>query len=416
MEEFVSQYPHLKLMLAFTLHLETMHVALWPVSPDILKHSSRDGLGMICFDPAVRRAHFIPCPQFLVEVVYDLGVCAQTMLRSHGVLSAADAYARECILSDVLQWQPEEGVRDLKETYFPDRELYFFCMNLIHEIQTNFFNRSDSEIRLWTLIFTAWKSALAVLTVRYIFFGQPNPDFSPHLSRSSTPNAYNHTNSHYTPYDTSVGMLSMLGEPADFEERLYLEKLDLSMDQNGIMLDAYHTDPFARTPSPLRGSRSSTTSMTLDLWQRQHDIHDGAWSELSSSLFALSEHSDALYLRYAMLPIMIMGLTSRPGSRERLVCLDCIRRFKEASSTGGAPSDPTVSSPLEFNIPWDRLDAYSAEFEREQSERAAFFELPLYASAPEWNWQDMLERLDMKILCKYLATRLDSLSPFTISR
>lgn len=138
MEEFAFHYPHLRLMLAFTLHLETMYVALWPVSPQNLKESSRGGIKTICFDPAVRRAHFTPCPQSLVEALYDIRVCAQNMLGSYGVISAADTYTRECILSNVLQWHPEEGVRDLEMSYTPDCKLYYFCKILMQKAMLTF--------------------------------------------------------------------------------------------------------------------------------------------------------------------------------------------------------------------------------------------------------------------------------------
>lgn len=210
--------------------------------------------------------------------------------------------------------------------------------------------------------------------------------------------------SQYLPYDSSVGMLPVAEQPTYMEENLDFKDLDLGMDQESVTLDAYTADPFSRTPSPFRSSRSSTASTTFDLWQRQYDIYNRAWAELFDSLFVLSGHAESLYLSYAMMPIVIMGLASRPGSRERGLCLDCFRQFKDAASSGGTTLDPTFGSPLEFDIPWDRLDAFSAEYERERSDNAVF-EPPLNGSAPDWNWRDMLLRMDVKMLCKYMVTR-----------
>lgn len=53
----------------------------------------------------------------------EMAVCGQNISRAQGQLSAADLYTREWILSDVLQYQPQEGMRYLKERLFSGREL-----------------------------------------------------------------------------------------------------------------------------------------------------------------------------------------------------------------------------------------------------------------------------------------------------
>lgn len=122
MENFASHYPHMKLMLAETLHFETMQVLLVPVPINRSKHASRRGVETLCYNPGVRKAFFVTCPLRLMEAVYDLGVCAQSIFRGHGTLSTADAYTREQILSDVLRFQPEEGSQNVQENYY-SREL-----------------------------------------------------------------------------------------------------------------------------------------------------------------------------------------------------------------------------------------------------------------------------------------------------
>jgi hypothetical protein len=122
-ENFASRYPHMKVLLAVFLHFENMHVALSPIPTEGVKLSSRSGAKAICFDPIVKKVFFTICPLSLMNPIYDMAVCAQNIHRAHGMLSEADMYTREWILSDVLRFRPEEGTQHVRNTYFPDRSL-----------------------------------------------------------------------------------------------------------------------------------------------------------------------------------------------------------------------------------------------------------------------------------------------------
>lgn len=123
MENFATHFPHLKLMLAETLHFETMHVLLLPIPPEGSKVASRRAVETLSYDPSVRKAFFILCPLRLMLAVYDMGLCAQNIFRARGTPSVADIYKREWILSDVLHFRPEEATQNVKETYYSHREL-----------------------------------------------------------------------------------------------------------------------------------------------------------------------------------------------------------------------------------------------------------------------------------------------------
>jgi hypothetical protein len=160
-------------------------------------------------------------------------------------------------------------------------------------------------------------------------------------------------------------------------------------------------DQYSPMPSPLPSPRSSTDSMSFDLWQRQYNIHNEAFSELSRSLVGFTHHENTPYLRFALLPLTILALVSRPGSSERALCLDLFETFKNLMAFDSAVPGPIGGAPLDFDIPWDRLDAYSAEIEQQQLDSMVFVGSELQDSAPEWNWWGMLSRIDFEILCKW---------------
>lgn len=121
MEHFASFYPHLKLQLARTSQFETMHVLLSPMSIEVPRQASRNGLKSICFDPKVRESLFLAIPLPLMRAVYDTAVCARNIFQGNEHPSAADVYTREWILSDILRFRPEEGVEDIQNTYYTGR-------------------------------------------------------------------------------------------------------------------------------------------------------------------------------------------------------------------------------------------------------------------------------------------------------
>jgi hypothetical protein len=122
-ENFAVCYPHLRLILAQKAHFETMHLVLSRVPITKPKQASRRALEALCYDPYVRRAYFISSPPRLTLAVYDMGVCARSLLGDDKHISVSDMHAREGTLSAVLYFQLEEGVNDLKETYFQHTEV-----------------------------------------------------------------------------------------------------------------------------------------------------------------------------------------------------------------------------------------------------------------------------------------------------
>ena len=66
-----------------------------------------------------------------------------------------------------------------------------------------------------------------------------------------------------------------------------------------------------------------------------------------------------------------------------------------------AISSPVGGQTLDFDIPWNSLDAYS-EARGEERADLRFDGDPLFEiSAPEWNWWHMLKHLDLKFVCEY---------------
>ena len=98
---------------------------------------------------------------------------------------------------------------------------------------------------------------------------------------------------------------------------------------------------------------------------------------------------------------MVLALVSRPRSSERALCLALFEKYKLFADQHNAVPNPIGGSRLDFDIPWDRLDAYSAEMEQQRREDVIFFEPQLYNSAPEWNWWYMLKRIDLKSVCEW---------------
>lgn len=181
---------------------------------------------------------------------------------------------------------------------------------------------------------------------------------------------------------------------------------------------------FRQSPIPPENAcPGSTTDLpTSDLWNRRYDIHKEAFSELVNSSFELEDYLQDACVRYVLVPLFILALVSRPGSAERALCLRYFKKFELGMVEGSdlthdgshAISSPVGGQTLDFNIPWDKLDAYSEVVEREQRERAVYGSVALGAeSAPEWNWWYMLKHLDLKFVCEYFCFALLA-APFAV--
>jgi hypothetical protein len=124
MEQLASSYPHLKLQLLGTAQMQIMLVILNSTSFDSLELVSRRSLTALYSDPAVRESYFIPSPLRLFFATYDTVGCARNIFQAYGRVSAADAFTRERILSDVLGSDPEESTEDIRKTYYSSDSRY----------------------------------------------------------------------------------------------------------------------------------------------------------------------------------------------------------------------------------------------------------------------------------------------------
>jgi hypothetical protein len=122
-DRFASYYPHLKLVLAGITQTQVVLTLLSPTSFECLDLVKRHDLKPLCFEPKIREEYLAPCPLRLLNSIYDMASCTRNMLMGYGAPSAADAYTREWILSDVLHFQPEEGVEDIKRISSSNRTM-----------------------------------------------------------------------------------------------------------------------------------------------------------------------------------------------------------------------------------------------------------------------------------------------------
>lgn len=246
---------------------------------------------------------------------------------------------------------------------------------------------------------------MTLVVLRYLYFGLPNPDISSYRSRSPTP---------------SIGEQTMNQPPVLFDEPFDFTQDNESSDPaysveedfhghnepSHLSADFYVTEPISRTPSPMLSSRRSTDNISLEFWNRRYELHNEAFMDLSSNIMAIAENLDPEYLRYSLMPILILALVSAPNSPERALSITCYEQFKKYmadtrnSDANSAVPQPVGGSPLDFNIPWDRLDAYSEVVERERRESVVFVDTDLYGSAPEWNWWYMLKAVQLDVMCK----------------
>jgi hypothetical protein len=245
---------------------------------------------------------------------------------------------------------------------------------------------------------SAWRSSMSIVILRYLYFGLADLEISSQISRSPTPTPAAPEASHPTTYDMPDDLLrTMKEETMDYEIE---ENVESYFDPDHLSPEAHMTDPFSRSPSPMPSPRPSDTSITFDHWHRRYDIHNEATAQLYQSLSTLTDYEDASYLRYALLPLMVLALISRPDSNERTLSLGLFERFKSSMAYQGATPNPIGGSALDFDIPWQKLDAYSTKMEQQRRDDVVFVESQLLNSAPEWNWWLMLKHMNLQTICE----------------
>jgi hypothetical protein len=169
----------------------------------------------------------------------------------------------------------------------------------------------------------------------------------------------------------------------------------------------YPGEPSSRSPSPLASPQLLGNVPQSNLWENRYELHNEALSTLSSAFLQLHANLDPKYFRFIFMPLLILALVSRKGSLERNLCFAFFARFQEHMATN-YPSGGTAESPspqggeaLDFEIAWDKLDAYSQRVEDEQSAKAMLDGNTLTQGAPEWNWWDMLKEVQINMICKF---------------
>ncbi|KAF2471193.1 uncharacterized protein BDR25DRAFT_313817 [Lindgomyces ingoldianus] len=388
-ENLWTYYPHLQLPLTHVAHFETMWIILSHLPITKTKQASRKSVEMLCEAQFVKRKFYNPCPTPLTLVLWDVGACASRLLRNRTSAMPEDLHKREQILLDVLAFRPEDGTKDVQESYYKDIPV------------------TEQRLRCWDLISTAWKGAVTILVLRYLFFGRPNLTPQSPIQRSRTPPIATRATSWFTSRGDS-GLYQHGMETLGLGD--FLEDGEGNLPEN-LSANLNIDDPLSRGPSPVPFSEPPTSS----LWGNRYEIHNEAFSALSTSFFSLYENLDPVYLRYITLPLLILALVSRDGSAERTLCFSYFNKFKQFMVTNYPPRAPDANpysreratrspSPqggeqLEFDVPWDKLDAYSAAVEQgRQSGGYMQGDGGLTAGAPEWNWWDMLNTLKMDLV------------------
>lgn len=123
-ERFGSCFPHLKLQLIGTSQMQAMLIIVDPTSFERIELVPRRGLKALLYEPGFRKSYFIPTPIRLLLAIYDTAGCVRNIFQSYGRVSAADAFTRELILSDILDFQPEESTEETRKTYYSDSSRY----------------------------------------------------------------------------------------------------------------------------------------------------------------------------------------------------------------------------------------------------------------------------------------------------
>lgn len=234
-------------------------------------------------------------------------------------------------------------------------------------------------MKYWDLVGEAWKAAITILVLRYLYFGRPElvpPSHSAagsaSLGTEADPGYFGQHPGHWQP--------SQFFEPPD---------------QGFLAAGTYFGNSLSRSPSPMPSPGLPIESISSNIWETRYGIHTEAFSKLASTLSALELHLDSTSLGLVLVPVIILGLVSRANSEERELCMWYISKFLEPMAN---PSfGPTSGETLSFDISWENLDEYNEAIE---NYRGA--EVTMEGSAPEWNWWDMLKHIDLNLSCMCL--------------
>ncbi|KAF2183869.1 hypothetical protein K469DRAFT_710248 [Zopfia rhizophila CBS 207.26] len=383
-ENLFNYYPHLQLPLTHVAHFETVWIILSHVPTTMPKQASRKAVEMLCRASLVKRKFYNPCPSPLLPILWDIGSCASALLGSSSTITPSELYRREKILQDILAYLPGHGIKDVKKAYHKDIPI------------------TKSRIRSWDLISTTWKGAMTILALRYLFFGRSNLAPESQVQGARTPPMVTQSSSWFTPRD-DVGVYYQGSEEIHHGD--FLDETEEALPEH-LSAGLFLHDPLSRGPSPVPSIEPPNPS----LWPNRYEIHNEAFSALSTSFFTLFDYMDPIYLRYIVLPLIILALVSRPGSAERALCFSYFDKFKQFMATKEPPKStadssysrerttspsPLAGEHLDFDIPWEKLDAFSEATEHGRRNDIGQGFDKLTAGAPEWNWWDMLNHLKL---------------------
>ncbi|PVH98040.1 hypothetical protein DM02DRAFT_673662 [Periconia macrospinosa] len=369
-ENLAFHYPHLQVMLFQMAHFETLWVALSHEPITMTKHTTRTALESLCYSPLAKSKCFNPCPTPLTLAMWDLGVCAQKALTSDQPVGLNEMYKRDRILLQVLAFQP-------KDAGFAGQAPKFL----------------DGNPDLWEKFNTTWKAAITILVLRYLYLGRQNLYPNMRRQRSSSSLIMNQSMPSYDNPQANMSSYSQARDELDFSDSA--DEFGIADDIPDYLTPGLHsTDPFSRSGSPAPPPHIEPPNDRL--WHSRYEMHDEAFSNLYTALAYLHDNTEPLYARYLILPIMVIGLVSRPDSKERTLCLSYSAKFEEFIS--GAANGINAGNKLNFSIPWEALDVYSEMAIRDSREVVSPELEPMLESAPEWNWWDMLKALDLTFI------------------
>ncbi|KAF2688724.1 hypothetical protein K458DRAFT_151697 [Lentithecium fluviatile CBS 122367] len=374
-ESLSYYYPHLQAPFFHVSHFETMWIVLSHVPITKPKQATRRALEILSHASLTNRKGFNPCPIPLTLAIWDVGACSQSIFGSGNPISFNDMHKREQILLDVLSFQPRVGSQAAADEYHRDS-------------QPSSMSRQTLDITR-----TAWKAAVTILVLRYLYFGRPDLMPHSHGRRSPTPSLATQTGASYA-RNEELGAYYQNADEFDMSEFVD-ESTDTETVSDYLTAGPYLPDPLSRSPSPLPSLLHYTEPPSSNIWNTRYDIHDEAFATLFTALTALHDEVDPVSSRYIIMPVLILALVTRPQSKERALCLSFLAKFK--SFMASAP--PGEIGGAEFNviIPWEKLDAYSEVIARERQDSVVSAKTTMAQSAPEWNWWDVLLHIDLNV-------------------
>jgi len=250
---------------------------------------------------------------------------------------------------------------------------------------------------------------MTILVIRYLYFGRPQ--LVPRAQHDKSP-----MEARTTGVIPSSMQDSRLGANSQSVEDMQVNEWtnESAGPENlsdyltaGLLLEG----SVSRSPSPLLSPQYHSEPPNTNMWDSRYDVHNEAFESLVANLLELQNEPQHVFLRYFLVPVVVLSLVSRPDSKERALCQGFFENFKNFMEANS--ESPIRGDKLEIGIPWEKLDAYSAMSEQERDSHLASGSCPdMPHSASEWNWWDMLKHTDMNLSCKWVFAMFVQLATF----